>query len=512
MPVYAAVDIGSNSCRMLTVRVEADGTRKVLAADREVTRLGESVFRAGAVSQEAMELVCSVLNRFSNEYGRFAPSAIRAVATAAIRDTSNQEEFVARASTALGAPVEIISGQEEARLIHQGVQSAWPHPNERLMIVDVGGGSAEIIISEKGRIKHAHSKPLGAVRLTGVFLKNDPPKPKELGRMQDFIDEKLAPVVSETGTRPCDRAIATSATAGAMVGAVAGVDRGQRDEADRLSAGRGAVRKLYNELIEMDTAARARVTGIGPRRAQIIVPGVAVLLRCMELFKLPELFYSTAGVRDGIIADLRGQWAAGEAAGMTAEQRTAVETMASRYGVALPHASAVASFCMALFHSLAAIHGLTPYWARILEAAAWLYDVGHFISDNGHHRHAEYVVAHSDLPGFTDREKRLVSMLCRFHRKSMPGNRHHTFQELPAEDRRALLWLIPLLRLGDALDFGKEQRVAAADCTVADRAVVLRVVARGGANTDLEQWACENTAAQFEDVYGRPLAVTGSNA
>src|SRR5437016_4429876 len=175
MPRYAAIDVGSNSIRMEAAEVAPGHETRVLASDREVTRLGESVFRSGAVSEEALRATCAVLTRMAGLYRTLDVVGVRAVATSAIRDTRNQREFLARASEAAGAPVEIISGREEARLIHLGVESNWPQPEKRVLVIDIGGGSAEIIAAESGRMIDAYSKPLGAVRLKEAFLKDDPP-------------------------------------------------------------------------------------------------------------------------------------------------------------------------------------------------------------------------------------------------------------------------------------------------------------------------------------------------
>jgi exopolyphosphatase/guanosine-5'-triphosphate,3'-diphosphate pyrophosphatase len=503
MPRYAAIDIGSNSVRMLAAEVTSSGTG-ILAEDREITRLGSSVFRSGAVSQEAIELTCRVLARMAGTYQNLDVVGVRAVATAAVRDASNQAEFLQRASETLGTRVEIISGQEEARLIHLGVQNRWPHPRQRVMIVDVGGGSAEIILAEQGRLVEASSKPLGAVRLTGVFLEHDPPEEVELHQMLEFIDEKLAPAIRRIGTRPCERAIATSATAAAMIRAVNRIPRSRRDEADRRRATVGEIRKLYHKLASRDRDRRARIPGIGPRRAEIIIPGIAVLLKVLEHFRLPSFYYSVAGVRDGIIADLAARRVGRELSQLSREQRQVVEAMAHKYQLPLKHLRRIAAFSHGLFESLQPVHRLPPYWGKLLEAAVYLYDTGHFVSDTGHHKHSAYLVQNSDLPGFTDQEKTLVALLCRFHRKSMPSPRHTPFQALGADDRKALLQLIPILRLADALDRSKEQRVDEVECTVRDGAVVVQL--KGG-NVDLEQWAVTRVAPLFQQVYDRSLSV-----
>src|SRR5437899_6096724 len=172
---------------------------RILASDREVTRLGESVFRNGAVSEEALKATCAVLTRMAGLYRTLDVVGVRAVATSAIRDTRNQREFLARASEAAGAPVEIISGREEARLIHLGVESNWPRPEKNTLIIDIGGGSAEIIAGEGATLREAFSKPLGAVRLKEIFLKDDPAAPIELHQMHEYIREKLANSVARLG-------------------------------------------------------------------------------------------------------------------------------------------------------------------------------------------------------------------------------------------------------------------------------------------------------------------------
>src|SRR5260370_12782932 len=190
MPRYAALDIGSNSIRMLAAETSAGAPAKILAAERQVTRLGTGVFQNGEISREAMTFVCENLSRMSQIYRKLDVIGVRAVATSAVRDAGNQEEFLRRASIALDTSVEIISGQEEARLIHLGVQARWPHPEHRVLIVDVGGGSAEGIHFDRGVLSEAFSRPLGAVRLTEVFLKADPPTPAELHRMNDSIEDE----------------------------------------------------------------------------------------------------------------------------------------------------------------------------------------------------------------------------------------------------------------------------------------------------------------------------------
>ncbi|HUQ91803.1 MAG TPA: Ppx/GppA phosphatase family protein [Bryobacteraceae bacterium] len=503
MSRYAAIDIGSNSVRMLAAEVDSKGAMQTLASDRQVTRLGDTVFRDGKISNGALDQLCAVLARMREAIGKLDIAAMRAVATSAVRDTSNQAQFLERASFAIGAPIEVISGLEEARLIHFGVTARWPHPHHRVLIIDVGGGSAEIILSEHGVRKEAFSKPLGAVRLYEVFLKNDPPEPVELYRMEQYIQEKIAPCLAKIGLRKFDRVIGTSATAAALVSAVHRIPSMRRDEADRRKATAQQVRHLYAGLCKRNLAGRRKLPGIGPRRAEIIIPGAAVFVKAMEAFHLPAVHYTDAGVKDGIVADLAARGVGRERALLDRDQRRVVEQMARKYGVEVPHARHVALLAHRLFETLQPIHKLPPECGRLLQAAAYLHDTGHFISDSAHHKHSAYIVANSGMPGFTDVERRLIGMLCRFHRKSMPSMRHETFHSMPPEQRHRTLVLLPLLRLADSLDRSHSQHIDHLDCDVSSNSVELQVRSKGGADLDL--WAAERVAEIFRQIYGKTL-------
>lgn len=506
MPRYAAIDIGSNSIRMLAAETAPGRPAKILAAERQVTRLGAGVYLDGRITRDAMELACQTLSRMAEDYRALEVVAVRAVATSAVRDASNQHEFLERAGESLGMPVEIVSGQEEARLVHLGLEARWPQGKRRVLMVDLGGGSAEVMLSEQSALAEAFSKPLGAVRLTEVFLKNDPPLPLELHRMDEYIEEKLTGPLKKIGPGPFDRAIATSATAAAIVCSINRVARSQREEADRLKASVAQIRKFYREVRSLDLAGRRKILGIGPRRAELIVAGAAVFLRTLELFRHPALHYSAAGVRDGIVADLAARGVGRELSMLNHDQRRVVEQMARRYGVQIPHARKVAELAHRLFESLQPLHQLPPAFGKLLEAAAYLHDIGHYVSDSSHHKHSYYLVAHSDLPGFTHAERQMIALLCRYHRKSMPALRHTPFQTVDADSRRAITLLTPLLRIADSLDRSHEQRIQDLQVQLRNSTVILALAS--GVDSDLEMWAVERIADGFRETYQTSLALT----
>lgn len=507
MPRYAAIDIGSNSIRMLAAEAGPDGEFHELASSRHVVRLGENVFREGRLSPQAMELACQTLTQMVEEYRRLDVLAMRAVGTAALRDATNRAEFLARASQILGTPVEVISGLEEARLIHLGVQARWPQPKRRILITDIGGGSAELILSDDGRMIDAFSRPLGAVRLTQIFLKADPPDPRELARLETHIQERIANAVERIGAAPVERMVATSATAAAAICAANGVRRAKRAMADRFMASAAQIRKLYADASQLDLEGRRRMTGIGPRRAEIIIAGVAVLNEVLTSLNIPRVYYSTAGVRDGIIADLVHRRVGREPDHLDSDQRRMVRALGKRYGTSANHARKVAQLAAMLFEGLHPLHRLAPAYGRILEAAAHLFNIGHYVSDSKHHKHSLYLVMNTDIPGFNDRERLGIANLCRYHRKSMPAPAHLEFQTLDPEMRNAIVLLAPLLRIAVALDQSQEQKVDRVEVAIQDRLVELRLVS--DRDTDIEQWHASRTADVFREVYGKQLVIRG---
>ena len=236
-----------------------------------------------------------------------------------------------------------------------------------------------------------------------------------------------------------------------------------------------------------------------------------MLLDFLQEFHLPAVYYSQAGVRDGIIADLAARNVGAELSRLSRDQRREVEDMGRRYGVSLERARRVANIASQIFTALQPLHQLPPASGKLLEAAAYLLDVGHYVSSVGHHKHSYYVVSNSDMPGFTERERILIAALCRYHRKSLPSPMHSAFQSLSPEEKRVLTLLIPLLRLADNLERSHEQRIQSVDCRLNGNGEVMLQVHSSG-NIDLEQWAAERAADVFRQTYNRPVSVTKARA
>ncbi len=360
------------------------GETHILAESRQVTRLGESVFRSGRVSKEALDFLCANLARMSATYSQLNVVGVRAVATSAVRDANNQRQFLQRTSAALGTNVEIISGPEEARLIRLGVEARWPRPKEQTLIIDVGGGSAELIITQSGELIDAVSKPLGALRLTEVFLRTDPPNPDELRRLDTYIEEKIFSFHKQHSRKKLDRVVATSATAAAIVSALNRVPRAKRDAADRF-----APRRLRSATFTPfwcgvtwraaeNKGYRSKARGNHHRRNRCLSSNAGDVSA-----SVPLLLRSRRSRRNYRGSGRARSWA--RTSRLSREQRSVVDAMVKRYGIAANHARQVAYIAHRLFEILQPLHRLPSGAGKLLEAAAYLHDIGHFVSGNGHH-------------------------------------------------------------------------------------------------------------------------------
>jgi len=502
MPTFAAIDIGANSVRLKIARL---GRRRleVVHDDREVTRLGASVFRSGQLSPEAMARTVEVLQRFYKATQRYGADAVRLVATSALRDARNARAFLEWVKAATGWKVEVISGLEEGRLIHLGIVSNTRLAAGRMLLVDVGGGSCELTLSAGGHIKQMASLPLGAVRLTGDFLAHDPPKKKELRRLREFIAEELSRVRAKLAPMRGRTMIATSGTAAALAGA-ARAKLGRRLVSEGVS--RAATVKLARRLAQMSCEERAAVPGIGPRRSEIIVAGATVFATLMEMARLSGFRYSPLGLRDGLLAQMAADYDRRTPLRrrIEADRRDALLSMARHYDVDLAFAQQVRDLALQLFAALKPLHGLGQEYAEWLAAAAMLHEVGGFINRSGRRRHTHYIVAHSDIFGYSVRERQLIAAIARYLGKSRPSGDDALMKRFPPAERNGIRRAVVLLRLARALNQGRRGAVRRVQARLRGGAVVLRMaVRRGGA--DLELWALARERGYFRELFGRDL-------
>ncbi|HTV82215.1 MAG TPA: Ppx/GppA phosphatase family protein [Acidobacteriaceae bacterium] len=507
MQTYAAIDIGSNSCRLKIGRVVQHRLRTV-HEDREVTRLGASVFESGIVSPEAMAATLKTLKRFNRAVQTHGTDRVRVVATSAMRDARNSRAFLAWVRDETGWDVEIISGLEEARLIHRGVVENETGAGGRCLLVDLGGGSCEVTLSEHKRIRETISLPLGAVRLTQDFLRSDVPGKQDIARLRQFIARELRRARRRVDAAGVRLTIATSGTAAALADASRALGKGKGRRGGRDLAAAVTVRRLAAKLTKMKNAERAMVPGIGPRRSEIIVAGAHVYADLLECFGLPGFRYSPLGLRDGMLAQMLAEQdpRASLHREFERERWQAVEEACRRYGIDPRQAEPVRQHAAQLFHDLAGVHELPAEYQTWLEAAALLRDIGKFLNHQGYHRHAQYIIANSELYGFTPQQRVVTSAIARYLGKSRPAPEGRTMRQVPPEEYEHVRRAVVLLRLAVALNQDRASDVLQVRVRVYPKRVLLELLP-GRTGAGLELWSLRKEANYFRDVFGRDLFV-----
>ncbi|HKU24580.1 MAG TPA: Ppx/GppA phosphatase family protein [Candidatus Sulfotelmatobacter sp.] len=509
MPTFAAVDIGSNSVRLKIARLQR-GRLTALHEDREVTRLGEGVFSSGFLTPESMAETVKVLRRFHRATQQVVTDSVRVVATSAMRDARNAQAFLEWVRSATGWRVEIISGVEEARLIHLGLVSGARIDQYPTLMLDLGGGSCELTVSQRGHIRDAVSLPLGAVRLTNEFLRHDPPRKGELTRLRGFIAREVNRVVNRITADKIKNVIATSGTAAALAAVAAHLGQSKRRQRNVVT--RADMRRIAKRLARLSVADRRKIEGIGPRRAEIIVSGATVYHELLERLHLRGFRYSALGLRDGILAQMAADYDRTTRSGrqIESERWESIIHAVAHYRVDRKHAMDVRDSAILLFSALRSLHRLPPEYREWLNAAAMLYEVGDFLNRNGRHRHAHYIISNSEILGFTPQQRRIIAAIARYLGKSKPAVDDGPMKLVDSAERADVEKAIVLLRLARALNLGRSRAVEKVRIAVRDAEVKVTLVPRRRMGVDLEQWAVEKERDYFREVFGRELSTAAS--
>ena len=478
---FAVIDVGSNAMRCQVAVVDHPKHYRVLEQERQPVRLGRDVFNTGKLNPQSAEAALKVLTDFKKLADRFRVKAIRAVGTSALREASDRRSLIRRASK-LGVPLEILSEEDEARLISLGVMSSLRFHLPLGLFLDIGGGSVELAVANTTNAFCLFSLPLGAVRLTERYIANDPPRRKEVEEIRDFVQAQLKPVVRRVQQEKFTMAFGSGGTITALAETDTRVT-GDANKAGSLTVLRRQRLKALLEILMNEPATeRAAMISGDPKRADIIVAGGFVLHEIMSEMGLDYLFVSRGGLRDGLMVDLlqrhysqTGPWHP------DADRAESLDQVCQKYLYDAPHAHHVSQLALNLFYQLHELHQLPEKFASVLNAAALLHDIGLFIAAPKHHKHSYYLIKSSGMTSFNKLDLELVANIARYHRKAHPSPKHLGFSQLAPANQDAVRKLSALLRVADALDFRREQRVESVSCAV-DKRKTLTIAAAANAN------------------------------
>ncbi len=506
----AALDIGTNSFHLVVARL-LDNGYEIVTREKETVRLGHGGGDMKEMSTDAMDRGISSLRRMQ----RIAAShgaTVRAVATSAVREAENADVFLSRARREAKIDIEVISGLEEARLIHLGVLQAVPAFDQRLLLVDIGGGSTEVLVGERGETLAARSFKLGAVRLTDRFFPGGTTSSESVSECRSYTRSILATFEREVEDLGFEVAITSSGTAET----IARMIHASRDDTDLHTFNRfeftvTELASIVDALTKKKSSEDRRgIPGLDPARADIIVAGALVLEAVADIYGIERFVFSEAALREGVLLDTIARLQGGALHHLRDVSRRSIRALAERCDDDLTHSAHVAALALQLFDATESLHGLSTEAREYLEAGALLANVGLVISHSKHHLHSYYVIRNSELTGLTDAEIEIIAQIARYHRKSAPKASHAEFARLSPDDQRLVKTLAGILRVAIGLDRSHDGRVRSVMAQVRRDRLVIEAESKRSKEISLELYTANERSGLLEEVLGQRVTIVAA--
>ncbi|MEA5515090.1 Ppx/GppA phosphatase family protein [Nodularia sp. UHCC 0506] len=512
--IIAAIDMGTNSLHMVVVKIDPTlPSFRIIAKEKETVRLGNRDITTGELKAEIIDKAITALRRFQEVAKTANAETIIAVATSAVREAPNGRNFLHRVEEELGLSVDLISGQEEARRIYLGVLSGMEFHNQPHIIVDIGGGSTELILGDSQEARSLTSTKVGAVRLTSEFIKNDPISDAEFQYLQAYtrgmLERSVEDVLANIKLGESPRLVGTSGTIEtlAMIHARENLDT----IPSTLNGYEFSLKDLQNwvyRLRKMSNSEISHIPGMPDKRAEVILAGAVVLQEAMSLLGVESVTVCGRALREGVIVDwmLAHSLIEDRLRYQGSVRERSVLKQADKYQINLEHSDRVALFALSLFDQT---QGILHNWGvnerQMLWAAAILHNCGHYISHSSHHKHSYYLVRNSELLGYTETEIEIIANLARYHRKSQPKKKHENYRNLLNKEHRQIVsQLSALLRLAVALDRRQIGAIAHVQCDYNPDSQEFQMLIFPSKSDDdcaLELWSLDFKKPVFEDEF-----------
>ena len=507
----AAIDVGTNSIHLIVARIQhTTGKFAVLHKEKEVVRLGAGTTDMKYLTPGAMARSIRALKRFKMVADSLR-APIRAVATSAVREALNQEVFLKKVKGESGINLEIASGFEEARLIHLGVLQALPIFYKKHLMVDIGGGSTEFLIGYKRNILYNNSLKIGAVRLSRRLFGSGKNSAKAKRECEEYVRGMLAPIKRSVRKQEIELTVGTSGT----IANLANIIRcGRGEEKDLALNGFTFTREELFENVESIYKSDhiedlLQIKGLDPARADIILYGAIILREVFKELAIKEMIVSEYALREGIILDMiENRYSKKRITHFHDLRYSSVLHLAESLQYERGHAHQVAKLALRIFDQTIKLHQLSSQEREFLEAAALLHEVGLFVSHAQHHRHSYYLIRNSEILGFTENEKEMISNIARYHRKSHPKMKHEGYTKLSADDQLIVKKLSSILRIADGLDRTHSSAITDVRCRISRGSVHFSAQRRSKSPVELELWGAERKKQLFEETLGVHVRIT----
>lgn len=502
MQTIAAIDVGSNAMRMVVGRIVYEGKVEAVENLRLPVRLGQDAFTTGIISEETSRQTLDAFVRFRRIADNHKVEKIRAIATSAMREADNSDLLIDRIARSTGIQIETINGEEEARLIHLAVSQAI-NLNKHVLLVDIGGGSVEVTLSQNGKILSTESYNMGTVRLLNTLggEKNAALPFHKLVRQ--YAEAARRRIDRELGSKKINICVGTGGNIEEMGRLREKLFKGDNDRMITLEE----LDKLVETLSRMRVEERIRKFKLKPDRADVILPASIVLQMIAHAAKIKEVIIPSVGLKDGVLWDMGYRLQENMHISPREQVWTSALWLGKKYQFDQDHAKEVARLAGRLFDQSRDLHDLGDEDKLLLELAALLHDIGHFISPIDHNKHGYYILKANPLIGLVESRQELVANIIYYHRKSMPGWQDEGFRSLTPNDRIMVTKLSALVRLADALDVSHTGSVK--DVQFESKKDGWRLSLQGKGDLMLERWALEKRQKLFQDVFGVKLKLAG---
>ena len=505
MSRLAVVDIGTNSIHMVLAEIDPDGGYTLLDRVKDMTRLGDGTFQTRRLSDQSMGRGIEVLKNFTTLARNKGYNRIVMTATSAVREAKNGGEFIEQVARVTGVRVRVVTGKEEARLIYLGVRHSMDLADRPSLIIDVGGGSVELISGNRKKMVQGESLKIGAIRLKDQCLRHEPPTKSEIRNLQNAIDDQVKPALKQFKSDKFVHLIASSGMAGNLAEMIHLRRTGNPiPQLNLATLTLKEIKDVEADLTTCRTTERHALLGLDPKRVDTLLPATAVIRTLMEKTGHQEILISDKAIREGVIYDFIEK----NQAGLRAEREIPnlrlrnVMALGRRCQFPEVHSRHVARLATSLFDQTQSLHGLGEEEREWLEYGALLHDIGYLIHPRQHHKHSYYLIKNSNVSGFRAEEIEMIASVARYHRRSTPGKEHVSLQSLPVNGQKIVSMLSALLRIADGLDrshFSVVKKIH----VILGKTVTIQLTTIG--DSELEIWTAHSRSDFFKSVFKRPV-------
>ena len=503
MQRIAAIDVGSNAIRLAVADLDDEWHVKIIDNMRAPVRLGQDSFTTGFFQESTLQQAVESIAQFRHIIDDFGVSQIKAVATSAVRESKNKEIFLDRIARGSGIEINIISGEEEARLIHLAVTSVYDCANKNVLLIDIGGGSVEITLTKGSKILLANSYAMGTVRLLNKLDWNAYSRsPNAFGLLvREYVESASHHIRKEIGVEKIDMCIGTGGNVEEVGKLSQRLFKHDNDRVVRIDD----LEKMIIQLSGMSYANRIRKLNLRPDRADVILPALILLKVVTQIANVEELQIPNVGLKNGLLLDMAASLAEKQHLPQRDQVLESTCRLGKKYYYDQDHAFLVAALSLQLFDQFQSLHNLNNEDRLLLEIAATLHDIGHFINTIDHDKHGQYILRANHIIGLSERQQEIVSGVVRYHRKGRPYLDTEIDTHLSLIDRRTVMMLTALLRLADAMDASHNQRVTDVVVETKETTMYLRLL--GWGDLALEKWSVKKRSDLFMEIFGVSLEI-----